>query len=66
MIRYYVDPVVCDYGVFQKINDEEPKLCLILNSRANAELIVEILTDDLGHRRHPAVEVKLTKRQSKV
>lgn len=43
---YYVDSVVCDYGVYW--NEE---LKLILNSRRNAEKIVEILKFDEKHEK---------------
>lgn len=43
-MRYKVDSVVCDYGVYE--NDE---LLLILNSQRNAELIMEILQTDDDH-----------------
>ena len=41
MARYEVKDVVCDYGIY-----EESELVLILNSRANALMIKEILEDD--------------------
>lgn len=47
MINYEVRQVVCDYGIY-----EEGKLIpeLIMNSRANALLICEILRCDDEHR----------------
>ena len=41
MARYEVKDVVCDYGIY-----EESELVLILNSKANALMIKEILEDD--------------------
>jgi hypothetical protein len=41
MIKVEVQPVVCDYGVF-----ENGELKLILDSRSNAELIKNILEAD--------------------
>ena len=41
MAKYEVKDVVCDYGIY-----EDNKLTLILNSRANALMIKEILEDD--------------------
>jgi len=38
---YEVNPVVCDYGLF-----EDKKLMLICNSSRNAQLIKEILEKD--------------------
>lgn len=47
--KYSVDEVVCDYGVF-----ENGKLIngLILNSRANALLIADVLNADARHEVH--------------
>lgn len=47
MLKYTVKDVVCDYGLF-----ENDKLLIILNSRANALLIKEILDADLQHEVH--------------
>lgn len=44
---YKVESVVCDYGIYEK-----EKLLLILNSRANAILIADILEADRKHERY--------------
>lgn len=62
MIKYYIDSVVCDFGIFEKIGDKDPSLVLILSSSANAELIVEILTEDLKKREHPAIKRKFNQK----
>lgn len=45
--RYYVDDIVCDYAVIDRLShEEEDKLVCICNSRANALLIADILNTD--------------------
>ena len=52
MISYEVKEIVCDYGIYERINNEKKqKLCVILNNRDNAELIVKILEKDLEHKK---------------
>lgn len=58
MIKYYIDSVVCDFGIFEKVDGKDPSLVLILSSSANAVLIVEILTEDLENREHPTIKRK--------
>jgi hypothetical protein len=49
-MKIEVKSVVCDYGVYQ-----DGKLILVLNDRKNAELVKEILENDLQHKRYKAV-----------
>lgn len=45
--RYYVDGIVCDYGVFDRLSyEEDNKLVCICNSHKNALTIAEILNTD--------------------
>lgn len=54
-MRYIVKPVVCDYGVFGKTDNEE-KLIDICNSKSNAELIADILNTDLKNTKYEVVK----------
>ncbi|MHC1746972.1 MAG: hypothetical protein AB9856_01120 [Cellulosilyticaceae bacterium] len=46
MAKYEVKDVVCDYGVFE---DDKLMARMILNSRTNAEIIVQTLEADEKH-----------------
>ena len=46
---YFVNPVVCDYGVFERTFTKEDKLIAICNAKDNADLVAEILNADLSH-----------------
>ena len=46
-MKIEVKSLVCDYGVYQ-----DGKLILILNDRKNAELVKEILENDLQRKRY--------------
>ena len=43
--KYYVDGIVCDYGVFYP-NETENELVCLCNFKSNAELIADILNTD--------------------
>ena len=45
MIKYEVNPLVCDYGIY-----ENGELKLVVNSRGNALLIKAILEQDLQNK----------------
>ena len=51
-MKYIVKSVVCDYGVYEKTDNEE-QLKVICNSLSNAELIADILNTDLGRHHIP-------------
>lgn len=53
MIKFKAKEVVCDYGVF-----ENEELKLILNSRSNAETIVNILNCDLEKKEYAVLMKK--------
>ena len=48
-MSWFVDSVVCDYGVFELTNAGEHKLLVVCNSRANALTIADILNKDDWH-----------------
>lgn len=54
-MRYIVKSVVCDYGIYQK-NDNQETLIDICNSKSNAELIADILNTDLKNGRYEVVK----------
>lgn len=54
-MRYIVKSVVCDYGVYQR-NDNQETLIDICNSLSNAELIADILNTDLGNEKYKVVK----------
>lgn len=54
-MMYIVKSVVCDYGVFEKTDNEE-KLIVICNSLSNAELIADILNTDLGNTKYKIIK----------
>ena len=54
-MKYIVKSVVCDYGVYERTDNEE-KLIVICNSLSNAELIADILNTDLENTRYKAIK----------
>lgn len=54
-MRYIVKTVVCDYGVFEKTDNEE-QLKVICNSLSNAKLIADILNTDLRDTKYDVIE----------
>lgn len=49
MLHYLVEPVVCDYGVYE-LRGNDKTLVVICNSQANALKIADILNDDAKHK----------------
>lgn len=47
-MRYFVKPVVCDYGIY-RLDDGKLELIEICNSSSNAEMVAEILNSDDKH-----------------
>lgn len=54
-MKYIVKSVVCDYGVYEKTDNEE-QLKVICNSLSNAELIADILNTDLGNTKYAVIK----------
>ena len=47
-MKYFVKPVVCDYGIFW-IDGGKRELIAICNVKSNAEMVAEILNSDDNH-----------------
>ena len=55
-MKYIVKSVVCDYGVYEKTDNEE-KLKVICNSLSNAKLIADIHNTDLRNAKYDVIEL---------